>query len=319
MDKISVLMPTYNVEPYVEEAVLSILNQSYENIELIIVDDCSSDNTYKILNKLSKIDNRIKLFRNDKNKKICFTLNEALKYSTGKYIARMDGDDVCEYDRLEKQINYLKKNPDIDLVGSSIIGIDENGNVINKKKYISSFKLIKKIIPFSSPVLHIWIAKRELYEKLGGYREIPYVEDYDFLLRAISEGYKISNLSSYYGYKVRMRSGNTVDTVGVKQRRAFDYSYKLYKQRKKYKADKFNQDDFYEYIDERESEKKKYKNSQELLKKSIKMKAENDKRWIKYSVLAAIKSKYQFKYIYSAFMVRILSKFDVDKRGNRYE
>lgn len=237
MEKISVLLPTYNVESYIAEALSSILNQTYENLEIIVVDDFSTDNTYSILEEFSKKDERIKLYRNKSNMKICYTLNRAFEFSSGEYIARMDGDDVSEYDRFEKQINFLRKNTEIDLVGLSIVSINQQGIELSKVRYIESIRLLRKASLFSSPVSHIWMARRRVYQKLGGYREIPSVEDYDFLLRMLSFGYQFTNLSDYYGYKVRIRDGNTASTVGIKQRKAFEYVRALYFERKKKNGD----------------------------------------------------------------------------------
>ncbi len=100
---ISVIIPVYNVQSFVEEAILSICNQTYRNLEIIVVDDCSTDETYTIVENLVKKDSRIKLFRNRKNSKIVKTLNFALEQANGEFIARMDGDDISSLLRLEKQ------------------------------------------------------------------------------------------------------------------------------------------------------------------------------------------------------------------------
>ncbi|WFT52817.1 glycosyltransferase family 2 protein [Acinetobacter baumannii] len=106
---ISVLIPVYNVEAFVKEAVSSICNQTYKNIEIIVVDDCSTDNTYNIVAELAIIDPRIRLYKNDKNSKIVKTLNFALEQAKGEFIARMDGDDISTPERLEKQLEFLLK------------------------------------------------------------------------------------------------------------------------------------------------------------------------------------------------------------------
>lgn len=310
MEKVSVLLPTYNVESYIEEAVFSILNQSYGNLEIIIVDDFSTDNTYKILKELSQKDDRIKLYRNKSNMKICYTLNKALKYSSGEFIARMDGDDISEYDRLEKQIEYLKENPQIDLVGTSVIGINEEGNEIGRTRYIESYDLLKKVSLIASPVSHIWVARRYIYESLEGYREMPYVEDYDFLLRMVTQGYKFSNISNYYGYRVRIRNGNTASTVGAKQRKAFEYARNLYKERRKNGKDFFDKNKFYDYMQVSGLENYKYDCSLRLLQKAITLKSVKDPKWLIYILLAGFKSKLQFKYLYRSLLLRILNKID---------
>ncbi|KAE9634984.1 glycosyltransferase [Defluviitalea raffinosedens] len=308
MDKISVLIPTFNVENYIEEAVISICNQTYKNIEIIIVDDCSTDNTFEILKRLKDQDNRIKLFRNEKNMRICYTLNKALNYSTGNYIARMDGDDISLPDRLEKQINFLRTHPEYSLVGTSTIGIDKNGNERGRTRYIGNFKFLKLISLVSSPVPHIWVAKREIYDHLGGYREMPYVEDYDFLLRMITSGFKFSNMENYYGYKVRNRDGNTATTVGVKQRKAFNYARKLYLMRRLKGQDNFSIDDFKKYIEVSDWEEIRYQNSLKLLNKAIDLKSKNNNMWFFYALKSIMGSYYQFQYVYRALLFRIIRK-----------
>ena len=134
--KISILMPTYNVETFVEEAVRSILSQTYQNFELIVVDDCSTDNTFTILQDLAEEDDRIILEHNEKNSKICVTLNKAWSLAKGDFIARMDGDDISMPERFSVLLSFLNDHPDIDLVGSQVISIREDGEVISKKQYL---------------------------------------------------------------------------------------------------------------------------------------------------------------------------------------
>lgn len=100
--KVSVLIPVFNVEKYIKDSVQSIRNQTYKNIEIIVIDDGSTDDTFGVVAKIAESDKRIKLFKNEKNIGIVKTLNRALELSTGEYIARMDGDDISELDRIEK-------------------------------------------------------------------------------------------------------------------------------------------------------------------------------------------------------------------------
>lgn len=229
-DLISILMPTFNVVEFVEEAILSILNQTYQNFELIIVDDASQDGTFEILEKLSFSDSRIKLFKNEKNLKIADTLNLAYSLSIGNFILRMDGDDIALPNRIEILLNFLKLNQEYDLVGSQAITIDEKGNEINKSRFPLNEKNVVKGLDYKmSTVAHIWLAKREVYEIVGKYR-IPSVEDYDFLLRMRSLGMRFINIDKYL-YKIRIRDGNTASTSGLIQKLAADFVYKLYKER----------------------------------------------------------------------------------------
>lgn len=227
---ISVIIPTYNVEKFIEDAIQSVLDQSYSNLEIIIVDDASTDSTYSILKMLEKKDKRIKLFKNDVNYKIAETLNIALSKSKGEFIVRMDGDDISLPSRLETLLKFLENNPQIGLVGSQTETINESGDIIGSPSSpILEKNIIKGLKYRMSTVLHIWMARKEVYEKLREYR-IPYAEDYDFLLRLVSHNVRFTNVSDIL-YQVRIREGNTASSNGLKQRLAVEYAYELYLER----------------------------------------------------------------------------------------
>ena len=226
---ISVLIPTYNVSDWIEDAIMSILNQTYSNIEIVIIDDCSTDDTFEKLLSLSKKDDRITLLRNDVNLKITKTLNRGLDYVKGDYIARFDGDDIATNDRIEKQFSYMIEK-DLDLVGCQMIAIDQNGNVLRKGNSPVGEGSIKTISNWASPIAHIWLAKRSVYEKIGGYRDIPYAEDYDFILRALDRGFKCDNHIEHLMY-IRHRTGNSASMASLTQRKSHNYVLKLHRER----------------------------------------------------------------------------------------
>jgi glycosyltransferase involved in cell wall biosynthesis len=237
---VSVLIPVYNVEAYVEMAVRSVLSQTYCKLEIVIVDDCSTDGTHAICQRLAAADARIRLFRNDSNRKIASTLNRAYAESTGEMIARMDGDDISEPDRIDRQVDYLNANPHIDLVGVNLIGIDASGNELNRFFHLWDQELLVKSSKYVTPVSHVWVARRSVYERLSGYRDIPGCEDYDFLLRMLSQGLRFGNIPDYFGYRVRIqRRGNTQAMIGLGQRKMFSYVYRLYLERRNGCADSF--------------------------------------------------------------------------------
>jgi len=151
MDKalISVVMPVYNAEKFLSQAIESVLAQTYKNFEFIIVDDCSSDNSYKIIEKYQKTDQRIKLFKNNRHQGVGFTLNYAIKQGTGQFIARMDADDMMDPKRLEKQANYLNQNLNIVCLGSWMKEINEKSEIIGNRV---------------TPLLHKQIYERMFYE-----------------------------------------------------------------------------------------------------------------------------------------------------------
>lgn len=305
---ISILMPTYNVEKYIEEAVRSIINQTYRNFELIIVDDCSSDRTFDILKKLKAEDKRIKLYRNETNSKICKTLNKALSYATGSYIGRMDGDDISEPERFEVLKKYLDTHPQIALVGSNLISIDEYGHEFSRKKYICTSKGIEVGNHFITSVSHFWLARRDIYKVLKGYREVPFVEDYDFLLRGELQGYRYANVDRYL-YRCRIRTGNTGSSNGLRQRKAVKYIQKLHKKEKRTGVDCFQYEDYCKAIEVEDRENEHYMVASKKLNQAIQMK-KYPIRMMVNTIEAMVQNRYVAEYIFSALSLRAISIID---------
>lgn len=305
---ISILMPTYNVEKFVEEAVRSVLVQTYKNFELIIVDDCSTDKTFEILQRLAAEDNRIRLFRNEVNSKICKTLNRALEYAHGEYIGRMDGDDVSTPERFEVLKKFMDEHPDVSLVGSNMITIDEDGREISRKRYIRTNRYIQLGNHYQPCIAHIWLAKREVYDTLHGYRDVPYVEDWDFLLRGQNKGFHYANADEFV-YKCRIRNGNTGTTNGLRQRKAGRYVLKLNKAEKQSGRNEFNENDYVKAIEFTEKEQVKYVKAAQDLDAAI---HSRDNKWklVKYALKAMMKSKYIFRYLYESAILRLIVKIE---------
>lgn len=143
---ISVVMPAYNAGKFLVESLQSIQNQTYQNWELIIVDDASTDNTWSTLKAFSAQDTRIRIFKNKVNSGVSVTANRALSYAKGEFIARMDADDISMPSRFEKQIEYLLKNKNIVAVGTQCDLINSEGVIIGKKNFPCDFASIKKLI-----------------------------------------------------------------------------------------------------------------------------------------------------------------------------
>ena len=195
---VSVIMPVYNGEKYLEEAIESILNQTFKDFELIIVDDGSVDKTLKIIEKYPKNNASIRLIKNNKNIGRVFSLNKALQEARGLYIARMDADDISLPKRIEKQINFLEKNQDYVIVGSNIEIINDEGKKLGVRIYPQDDENIRKTLLFKSPFAHpvVMFRKKEVVE-LGGYsNEYSTVEDYDLWIRILNKG-KGYNLQEY--------------------------------------------------------------------------------------------------------------------------
>jgi glycosyltransferase involved in cell wall biosynthesis len=302
---ISVLIPTYNVERFVEAAIRSVMNQTYQSLEIIIVDDCSTDKTYEILQKLAHEDGRIRLYKNEVNKKIVDTLNFAFTKASGTYIARMDSDDISLPFRIEKQLAILTENPEIDLVGLSYIIIDEQGNEIQREKHLVNFEMIKRATKYVSPVPHFWLAKKEVYDKVGPYR-IPGCEDYDFVLRTIDHGFKVSN-SPEYLYLYRMRNGNTLTSSGLTQKKSFRYIQKLHKERISHanRKDSFSLENLKSQLRSTALEERSYQISSQLHHKHIIAKKEKKFISLVYLGLAlALSPRYLMKDKFNRFFYK---------------
>ena len=147
---VSVVMPAYNGEKYIADAIESIINQSYTEWELIIVDDASIDNTLDVIKKYK--DDRISLYINDKNRGISYSTNLAISKSNGKYIALLDDDDIATKDRLLLQAEYLDNHPSIDILGGRAVNIDEYGNVLmhDSSAPLNNPKLIRAWMNFAN-------------------------------------------------------------------------------------------------------------------------------------------------------------------------
>ncbi len=190
---ISCIMANYNTDAqYLIESIESILKQTYKDFELIIVDDCSTDGSLAILENYASKDNRVQILKNNMNLGLAASLNRALKMASGEYIARMDTDDISEPNRFEYQLKYLLEK-DLDLVGTELRRINERGEIIvpyTNKSYC--YMYIQKTIRYDDCVAHpSWFAKKTVYDNLDGYRLLYACEDYDFLLRAVKQGFRI--------------------------------------------------------------------------------------------------------------------------------
>ena len=132
---ISVIMPVYNAANFLPQAIESILNQTYSHFEFIIIDDASKDNSWKIIKQYARKDNRIHAFKNHINLGVSLTSNIGISKAKGKYLVRMDADDISFSDRIEKELKFLLNNPSVVAVGGQCIIIDEYNHSIGKKTF----------------------------------------------------------------------------------------------------------------------------------------------------------------------------------------
>ena len=191
---VSVIMSVHNNEATVNTAIESILDQSYKNIELIITDDCSSDNSLSIIKKYIDKKN-VKLIENSENKGLTKSLNSMIKVAQGKFIARQDADDISLFNRIQVQVDLINKF-NLDFVSSRAISLQT-------KKYIPniSFNLpYKFLIRYKNPFIHgTLIIKKNVLLELGNYDErFKYAQDYKLMIDALDKQYKYKVLRKPY-------------------------------------------------------------------------------------------------------------------------
>lgn len=201
---ISVIMPVYNGEKYLAEAIESILDQTYKNFEFIIINDGSIDDTEKIILEFKKKDQRVKYISLDNNSGISEALNRGIKLATGEYIARMDCDDFSTETRFSEQIEYLTNNPNVDVLGSYFCLFYED-----KKdcRIVPAYAL--DIYNGKPPVHHpTCMLKRKIFIEYGHYNsEFNNAEDVELWFRWFSQGVKFSNLPKVL-YQKRIHEGS---------------------------------------------------------------------------------------------------------------
>lgn len=197
---VSVIMGVYNPKAeQLEKAVKSIIKQSYPKWEMIIYNDGSHKDYQQEITRIAKLDSRITYYQNENNRGLAKALNECIHLANGKYIARMDGDDISHKKRLEKQVDFLDNNPDISWVGTSAYLI-AGGGVGEKSWGIRKMKKLPQTIDFLkySPYIHPTVMFRmEVLKENRGYNTSKITrrcEDYDLFMRLQGAGYKGYNL-----------------------------------------------------------------------------------------------------------------------------
>jgi len=187
---VSIILPTHNRKKYVERAIKSALDQSYKNVELIVIDDCSTDGT--------EINNpRVIIVRNETNLGLARSLNKAIRIAKGKYIARLDDDDFwCDDKKLEKQVNFLEKNSEYGLVGGGVIRVDKEEKEVVRYLLLEKDEEIRKAILVDNVFAHTTaLFRKDVWKKVGGYDEnLDGLEDIDLWL-------KIGEMSKFYNFQ----------------------------------------------------------------------------------------------------------------------
>lgn len=220
---ISVIISVYNGDKFLSEALESLLTQSYSHLEVVIVNDGSTDGTQYKLNSYAAQDSRLKVFHTT-NQGPAKARNIAFSHTTGALVAVMDSDDICHPKRLEVQLKFLQENSDIALVGSYYRQINSKGHRIKSIDALPTEpESLRDYLKDRNPLCHgTMMVRREVFEALGGYREVFHqAEDYDLFLRT-SEQYDIALIPEIlYHHRVHGQSLSTTERLVQLQMRNF--------------------------------------------------------------------------------------------------
>jgi glycosyltransferase involved in cell wall biosynthesis len=237
-------MPVYNEQNYLRASIESILNQTFTDFEFIIIDDGSIDDSAEIIESYK--DTRITFYKSE-NKGMVYQFNFCIKKASALLIARMDADDIAEINRFEEQIKFLETHPEIDVVGSNVIFINENGKMLCKKKYPENNHEIEFMMPMESAVCHPAVMiRKKVFDQLGLYDEaFGYAADHKLFLDMISSGCRFYNIQeSLLKYRVR---GLRKDQSRVGNSNALSYQIGVDYLNKIYSANLSNVNDYNYY------------------------------------------------------------------------
>lgn len=223
VSKVSVVMPVYNAERFLREAIESVLDQSYENFELILIDDCSTDSSYDILREYERKDGRVRVFKNEENKGVSFTRNFGVSKAQSGYVALIDSDDMWRKDKLSKQISILEKYPDTAICFTACSFVDtasiESNFIFHIPSEVSFKKLLKQNVISCSSVL----IKKEWLEKYPMAHDNMH-EDFAVWLSVLKDGGKARGINEpllIYRIDRNSKSGNKFKSMAM--------TYRVYK------------------------------------------------------------------------------------------
>ena len=195
MPVVSVILPVYNAEKYLQEAIDSILNQTFHDFELLLVNDGSTDKSEQVIHQYK--DSRIVYIKNEKNKGLIYSLNKAIDLAKGEFIARMDADDIALPHRLATQVQFIRHSP-AGIVASVVKLIDADGNPLQDWKddlNNTSPEQIKQFLLRDNCIAHpTVVGKTEIFRKYKYRYEQKYSEDYDLWLRLLADNYRIEKI-----------------------------------------------------------------------------------------------------------------------------
>lgn len=221
-DLVSIIMPAYNSQDFISESISSIINQSYMNWELIIADDCSTDNTVEIIKNYMDADKRIKLFSLEKNSGAAVARNTAIKEARGKYLAFLDSDDLWDSEKLTVQINFMKKN-NYSFTCTSYSKVDEDGNTVGKTVVpglVNNYYDVLKNSPGNSTVVYNCSVLGKFYSP-----NIKRRNDFVMWLQVIKKAENLYGIQEPYTY-YRIRE----NSLSRNKMKLLKYQWKVYRE-----------------------------------------------------------------------------------------
>lgn len=216
--KISVLMAVYNGEKSVRKTIASVLNQTYSDFELVIIDDCSTDKTLQIIQSYSDSDPRLVISTNKTNIGQINSLNIGLRQARGTYIARTDAGDISLPQRFEKQITYLDEHPEVVVVGTGAVRYDAKGKVIDVLRMPGDPTSMRQMAVVASPIIHVSVMMRkETIIQAGGYHPDYFISaDYQLWSKLLQKDFQLANIPEVLvGYEVSPKSLGNASKGGI--------------------------------------------------------------------------------------------------------
>ncbi len=205
---ISIVLPTYNGSKYIRESINSIIAQTYKDWELIVIDDCSTDDTNKIVSEYSKNDSRVSIYKNETNQRLPKSLNIGFKKTKGDFLTWTSDDNIFKPNALERLVTELKSNPQVGLVFSAMEYIDGEGKKQEEKSYVPEDV---SEIKYKNIVGACFMYSRRVYEEIGDYIPEKFlVEDYDYWIR-ISRKFELKYVKDVL-YEYRVHGGSLTAT-----------------------------------------------------------------------------------------------------------
>ena len=196
--KVSIIVPVYNTARYLESCIDSLKKIDFKLFEVIFIDNHSSDGSFEILKNIDE--KNFKVYRNRKNFGQSYSLNRAISLSKSPFIAIMDSDDICLPNRIKDSYDFLRKNKNYALVAGCSDTINENGDILARRRFTLEFELVKTRILIDNPISHTTVMfRKKILKKTGGYsKKLNFTQDYDLISKIILRGYKVKVLNKKF-------------------------------------------------------------------------------------------------------------------------